>query len=67
MTVIDLCVCAPDYKTPAEDAGIKILGKDKWLTIIQNAQVKRHKTKSVAKKRQKNQDAFDQRKAFQVS
>ena len=24
-------------KTPSEVAGIKILGKDKWLTIIQNA------------------------------
>jgi len=24
-------------ETPSEVAGIKILGKDKWLTIIQNA------------------------------
>jgi hypothetical protein len=24
-------------KTPAEAAGIEIKGKDKWLTIIQNA------------------------------
>ena len=28
---------ALDGKTPAELAGIKIVGKDKWLTIIQNA------------------------------
>jgi putative transposase len=28
---------ALDYKTPAEKAGIEIKGKDKWLTIIQNA------------------------------
>jgi len=28
---------ALDYKTPAEVAGIQIKGKDKWLTIIQNA------------------------------
>jgi hypothetical protein len=28
---------ALDYKTPAEVAGIAIKGKDKWLTIIQNA------------------------------
>lgn len=28
---------ALDYKTPAEMAGIEIKGKDKWLTIIQNA------------------------------
>jgi len=28
---------ALEYRTPAEVAGIKILGKDKWLTIIQNA------------------------------
>ncbi|MGA3406348.1 MAG: hypothetical protein ABSD49_11510 [Candidatus Bathyarchaeia archaeon] len=27
-------------KTPAEAAGIEIKGKDKWLTIIQNASVK---------------------------
>jgi hypothetical protein len=26
-----------DGKTPAEVAGIDITGKDKWLTIIQNA------------------------------
>jgi len=26
-----------DGKTQAESAGIKIEGKDKWLTIIQNA------------------------------
>lgn len=25
------------YKTPAEVAGIEIKGKDKWLTLIQNA------------------------------
>jgi hypothetical protein len=28
---------ALDYKTQAELAGIKVRGKDKWLTIIQNA------------------------------
>ena len=28
-------------KTPAEKAGIEIRGKDKWLTIIQNASDKR--------------------------
>jgi transposase InsO family protein len=27
-------------KTPAEVAGIKINGKNKWLTIIQNAHVR---------------------------
>jgi hypothetical protein len=31
---------ALDYKTHAEIAGIKIEGKDKWLTIIQNASKK---------------------------
>jgi hypothetical protein len=28
---------ALDYKTPAEVAGIEVRGKNKWLTIIQNA------------------------------
>lgn len=28
---------ALDLKTPAEVAGIHVKGKDKWLTIIQNA------------------------------
>jgi hypothetical protein len=28
---------ALDYRTPSEVAGIEIKGKDKWLTIIQNA------------------------------
>jgi hypothetical protein len=28
---------ALDYKTPAQAAGIEVKGKDKWLTIIQNA------------------------------
>jgi hypothetical protein len=28
---------ALDGKTPADLAGIQIKGKDKWLTIIQNA------------------------------
>jgi transposase-like protein len=28
---------ALDYKTPAEAAGIHVEGKDRWLTIIQNA------------------------------
>jgi hypothetical protein len=27
-------------RTPAEAAGIEIKGKDKWLTIIQNASTK---------------------------
>jgi len=26
-----------DGRTPAEAAGIKVEGKDKWLTLIQNA------------------------------
>ncbi len=30
-------------KTPAEAAGIKVVGSDKWLTLIQNA--KRNDTK----------------------
>ena len=30
-------------KTPAEAAGIHIGGKDKWLTIIQNASLKRRR------------------------
>jgi hypothetical protein len=28
---------ALDYRTPADVAGIEIRGKDKWLTLIQNA------------------------------
>ena len=28
---------ALDYKTPAEVAGIQVKGRDKWLTLIQNA------------------------------
>jgi len=28
---------ALDYRTPAEAAGIQVRGRDKWLTIIQNA------------------------------
>jgi len=28
-------------KTPAEACGIKVEGKDKWLTLIQNASRKR--------------------------
>jgi hypothetical protein len=28
---------ALDYQTPAEVAGIQVKGKDKWLTLIQNA------------------------------
>jgi hypothetical protein len=28
---------ALDGKTPAEASGIKIEGKNKWLTVIQNA------------------------------
>jgi hypothetical protein len=31
---------ALDGKTPAEVAGITVKGKDKWLTIIQNASSK---------------------------
>jgi hypothetical protein len=31
---------ALDNKTPAEKAGINIEGKDKWLTLIQNASQK---------------------------
>jgi transposase InsO family protein len=28
---------ALDHKTPAEAAGIQVKGRDKWLTLIQNA------------------------------
>jgi hypothetical protein len=28
---------APDYKTPAQVAGIEVKGKGKWKTLIQNA------------------------------
>ena len=31
---------ALDNKTPAEAAGIQVKGKDKWLTLIQNAKIK---------------------------
>jgi hypothetical protein len=31
---------ALDGKTPAEKAGIKITGENKWVTIIQNASKK---------------------------
>jgi hypothetical protein len=31
---------ALDDKTPADAAGIKVEGKNKWLTIIQNASKK---------------------------
>jgi putative transposase len=34
---------ALDYKTPAEVAGIQVKGKDKWLTIIQNASTSDHR------------------------
>jgi transposase-like protein len=30
---------ALDYKTPAEVAGVSVRGRDKWLTIIQNAKL----------------------------
>jgi len=30
-------------KTPAEKAGIKIEGENKWLTVIQNASRKQHR------------------------
>jgi hypothetical protein len=33
-------------KTPAEVAGIKVEGKDKWLTIMQKAKEKRFKMQS---------------------
>ena len=32
---------ALDGKTPAEAAGIKIIGENKWVTIIQNAKKSR--------------------------
>ena len=35
---------ALDGKTPAEAAGIQVKGKNKWLTIIQNARVKANPT-----------------------
>jgi transposase-like protein len=35
---------ALDYKTPAEVAGITVEGQNKWLTLIQNASSKSHKT-----------------------
>lgn len=31
---------ALDGKTPAEACGIKIIGNDKWITLIQNASKK---------------------------
>ena len=31
---------ALDGKTPADKAGIEVKGKDKWLTLIQNASAK---------------------------
>ena len=34
---------ALDGKTPAEACGIEVQGKDKWLTLIQNASRKRRK------------------------
>jgi putative transposase len=33
---------ALDGKTPAEACGIKVLGKNKWLTLIQNASTNNH-------------------------
>jgi hypothetical protein len=34
---------ALNNKTPAEAAGIKVEGRDKWLTLIQNAAAKSNK------------------------
>jgi hypothetical protein len=36
---------ALDGKTPAEVAGIKINGENKWLTLIQNASLKKTREK----------------------
>ncbi|HKM50838.1 MAG TPA: hypothetical protein VJZ75_06640 [Candidatus Bathyarchaeia archaeon] len=33
------------YKTSAEAAGIEVKGKEKWLTIIQNAQTSESQSK----------------------
>ena len=33
----------PNEMTPAEAAGIKVEGQNKWLTIIQNASKKKNK------------------------
>ena len=30
---------ALDGQTPADKAGIRVKGKDKWLTLIQNARI----------------------------
>ena len=38
---------ALDGATPAEKAGIQIKGRDKWLTIIQNASQRIKKAKQV--------------------
>jgi hypothetical protein len=35
---------ALENKTPAEKAGIQVIGEDKWLTIIQNAAIRRQLT-----------------------
>jgi hypothetical protein len=39
---------ALDGKTPAEMAGIKIEGENKWLTLIQNASQKKEQAKRMS-------------------
>ena len=41
-------------RTPSEAAGIQVEGQDKWLTIIQNAQLARQTKKSAFKAHEKN-------------
>ena len=33
-----------DGKTPSEEAGIKVEGSNKWITLIQNAKKSQHPT-----------------------
>ena len=40
-------------KTPAEVAGIKVQGENKWLTIIQNAAVEQTKSNSLSQQTKK--------------
>jgi len=41
---------ALDGRTPADECGIKVEGKDKWLTIIQNASRRSTQRKSTSEK-----------------
>jgi len=50
-----------DGKTPAEACGIKIKGKNKWMTIIQNAK------QNITPKQYSITDYFDQKIKVPVS